>query len=465
MNLFQHQQEMLLAMGDNNRGIIQCPTGGGKTYTFVTDSRKHMQPGNVIVVVAPRLLLIEQLFSEFDKHLSDIDFLYREISSEGRKLQRDRRNLSFRITPPQSATTYIDQIKDTYRIAIKQQKPLVLFVTYDSLERVLKSGIPVEVTYYDEAHNAVSSDKFDTVKQFALMSKRNYFFTATPLFSPGHNPNASGMDNINVYGEIICQVNFNKLIERGVIVKPVIHIQKSDVALSAHKEVGVDFKTIEEVVDHYEDTYEGNHKILFCTRGTKSIKDLIDGGIVKWANSKGYRLFSTDSVNGKLVDGVKVKDNQFLELLNQTGDDKNQKMLVLHYSQIAEGIDIKSFTGLVFLRQSMSEIFTTQSIGRVIRSAPGKTQGIVTVIRHTDDTGEAMNLVDHIIGSLRNNGVPPEVFVTDEDGRGDSEEVVENISPTAQMMINQALINWEHSCLDKFFTEKVATKDPTEFVF
>ena len=79
----------------HDKGTIVIPTGGGKTFTMITDSRRFMQSGNVIVVVAPQLLLSQQLFTEFDKHLSDVDFMYRQISSEGKTFQRKRESLRF----------------------------------------------------------------------------------------------------------------------------------------------------------------------------------------------------------------------------------------------------------------------------------------------------------------------------------------------------------------------------------
>ena len=37
-----HQQDMLWSMDMNDKGIVHCPVGGGKTYTFITDSRKYL---------------------------------------------------------------------------------------------------------------------------------------------------------------------------------------------------------------------------------------------------------------------------------------------------------------------------------------------------------------------------------------------------------------------------------------
>ena len=76
LELRPHQQDMLKAMDLNPKGILHCPVGGGKTLTFITHSRKYLESGSkVLVVVAPQLLLSNQLFNEFDKHLKDIPYI------------------------------------------------------------------------------------------------------------------------------------------------------------------------------------------------------------------------------------------------------------------------------------------------------------------------------------------------------------------------------------------------------
>ena len=52
-------------MRDYDKGQIIVPTGGGKTLTMIEDARNELLYGKTIVVVAPRILLTEQLCSEF----------------------------------------------------------------------------------------------------------------------------------------------------------------------------------------------------------------------------------------------------------------------------------------------------------------------------------------------------------------------------------------------------------------
>ena len=448
MNLYPHQLEMLEALHSNNKGWLSCPTGGGKTFTFITDCRRFLSPGNVVVVVAPQLMLSNQLFNEFDTHLNDVDFLYRQISSEGKTFQRDRSKLKFRVIKPLSATTVVEDIRETYRIAQKVQKPLILFVTYDSLDRIIESMIPVDVAYYDEAHNATSSDHFNAVKFMSHHAKNNYFFTATPRYSTSRSVDGPGMDNVDVFGENIANVQFNTLVKQGVIVSPLIHLAKSDANLDKMDEVTVNMKTIHEVVTHYETQHSETqaHKILFCAQGTKAIQDLLRGGLQVWADSKGYKVLTIDSVNQGYVNGEKkVSKSEFIKRLNEYGTDPNQKLIVLHYAMLGEGIDVKGFTGVVFLRNTLSSIFATQSMGRVIRSAPGKKYGLVTIVQHESNTNESQELIRNIVNQLISQGVPVSEIFTETSGRGKEDEIVEDLNQELARRISNYALQWEHN--------------------
>lgn len=464
MKLFSHQIEILETLKKNKKGIIASPTGSGKTVSIINDCKRFLTAGNVILVVAPQLMLSEQLFNEFDTHLSDFDFYYRQVSSELKTFQRNRRNLKFRITPPKSPTTVVSEIRETYRIAQKLNKPLILFVTYDSLDRVVSSLIPVTVAYYDEAHNATSSDHFNSVKFMSNHSAHNYFFTATPRYTQSRSVDGPGMDNVSVYGEQIVNVLFRDLVKQGIIVSPLIHLLKSDADTNVMDETSINFKTIKEVVEHYETEHSDTkaHKILFCAQGTKSIQNLISSGLQEWASEKGYKVLSIDSVNKGYVDGdTKISKSEFIKTLNELGKDSDQKMIVLHYSMLGEGIDVKGFTGVVFLRNTLSQIFATQSIGRVIRSAPGKKYGIVTIVQHENNTNESYELIAQITKQLYEQGVPVSEIFTEVQGRGKCEETIEDLESDLKKRILDYTIQFEHINILK----EIMETDISEFCF
>ena len=63
ITLRPHQQEALEAMQQHDKGQVIIPTGGGKTLCMINDAKQQFDRvgSTTIVVVAPRILLAEQL--------------------------------------------------------------------------------------------------------------------------------------------------------------------------------------------------------------------------------------------------------------------------------------------------------------------------------------------------------------------------------------------------------------------
>ena len=74
MQLLDYQQRAVSALSNTTKGKIFIPTGGGKTLVMMTDAKNRIEKSNqlvTIVVVAPRILLANQLSDEFEKFLGD----------------------------------------------------------------------------------------------------------------------------------------------------------------------------------------------------------------------------------------------------------------------------------------------------------------------------------------------------------------------------------------------------------
>ena len=72
MPLRPHQSLALGAMANHTKGQIIVPTGGGKTKCMIQDAKRVFLTQDIatIVVVAPRILLAEQLCSEFMEEIN-----------------------------------------------------------------------------------------------------------------------------------------------------------------------------------------------------------------------------------------------------------------------------------------------------------------------------------------------------------------------------------------------------------
>ncbi|AFD02901.1 UvsW [Synechococcus phage metaG-MbCM1] len=78
MKLRPHQQRAFDTLQQYDIGKIIVPTGGGKTYIMIADLIEQMQQryDTTTVVVAPRILLANQLCAEFTEFVSDADIMH-----------------------------------------------------------------------------------------------------------------------------------------------------------------------------------------------------------------------------------------------------------------------------------------------------------------------------------------------------------------------------------------------------
>ena len=132
--------------------------------------RRHdvINNGTTTVVVAPRILLAEQLCSEF---LEIIDTAHTHVMHVHSGETHHYR------------TTNAEQIALFADCARTAGENLIIFTTYNSLERVQQADIEVNSIYFDEAHNSVQRNFYPATEHFSEVSDRCYFYTATPKHS------------------------------------------------------------------------------------------------------------------------------------------------------------------------------------------------------------------------------------------------------------------------------------------
>ena len=82
MELRDHQKKITQLMTTETKGKILVPTGGGKTMCMIHDAkwRFSIPVPQTIVVVAPRILLANQLCSEFLEHIDNVEVLHVPVS-------------------------------------------------------------------------------------------------------------------------------------------------------------------------------------------------------------------------------------------------------------------------------------------------------------------------------------------------------------------------------------------------
>ena len=360
MQLRPHQVRILERMQTYPKGQIIVPTGGGKTMCMIQDTAHVQQSkcGHTTVVVAPRILLAEQLCSEF---LEVITSTYTHVmhvhSGETHHF----------------STTNSEKIHVFANTARNMGEDCIIFTTYHSLHRVVDADIEVNTIYFDEAHNSVQRNFFGPTEHFAAESDRCYFFTATPKHSL--TINKPGMNDTAVYGQVLVNVPAPELVEGGYILPPKVVVKQLDMVQDKMKIWSRDCDFLMQTIDDQE-----TEKVLVCARTTKQIIGLLtDSDFALECAKRGMSWMTITSKTGAIIDGQKVNREVFFDTLNAWGKDPNKKFVVLHHSILSEGINVNGLESVIFLR-NMDYIGISQSIGRVIRLGDtSKTFGLVCV--------------------------------------------------------------------------------------
>jgi superfamily II DNA or RNA helicase len=342
IKLRPHQERGDVAMQQYNKGQLIYPTGGGKTLNMIMDAVRQFQSETpqTIVVVAPRILLAEQLSSEFLEHITTVAVLHVH-SGETHHF----------------STTKPAEIYNWCRRAYKHQ---LIFTTYNSLNRIQESGIDVDTIYFDEAHNSVKRNFFPATENFAANANRCYFFTATRKTSLTHSK--PGMNDVDVYGNIICRVSAPELVKGGYIVAPKIVAKRFQVMDGKQITAECDSSNLLETLDETD-----CKKILVCVKSAKQLINLVSQtDCITELQSRGYSYLYITSKTGAVVDGKKVDREVFFDTLNAWGKDTTKKFVCLHRSILSEGINVSELEAVVFLR-NMDVIEMVQTVGRVLR--------------------------------------------------------------------------------------------------
>jgi superfamily II DNA or RNA helicase len=352
ISLRPHQQTALDALTQHLKGICVFPTGGGKTNVGIFDALRVFQTDipKTVVVVAPRILLAEQLSSEYLEFITNASVLHVHSGETHH----------FSSTRPSVIHTWYETHNSRHKL---------IFTTYNSLQRLVDADVEVDTIYFDEAHNSVQRHFFPAVEHFSQEAKRCYFFTATPRYSATiFKP---GMNDVDVYGQIIAKVPAPELVEGGYIIPPKVITAPMRLSVKGEDIAQRDCEYLLQIIQ--ENPVD---KILVCAKATKHIIGLLsETDFAQQLEEAGYSVLHITSKHGAFIDGQKVNREVFFDTLNDWGKDADKKFVVLHHSILAEGINISALEAVVFLR-SMDVVGIGQTVGRTLRLHPADAAGI-----------------------------------------------------------------------------------------
>lgn len=385
-NLYDYQVEAVETTNKNDTGIISIFTGGGKTMIassiIATDIINNKNQYKLYVVNLPRILLSFQLLKDVYTFLNknNIESRYMFVHSGGKVNEKEMEEIRLNAENPLpysdiESTIKVEVIQQMMNKAKSQNLPLIIFSTYNSADKIeiarVKTNSEISIIVNDEAHYLVQEQFHDILH--ILKSKRNYFFTATMSFTPSDK--GRGMNNKELYGELLYKKTPLDAILMGKMVRPRLHIVTTDGVYNTD-----DYnKSLNKIIynsfiQHQDVLIKTNQspKLLITTKGTQDIR-----GFINPQNpSKYYKKLREDNVNiyvissvneiGARINNIPVNRTDFLKQLKSDGENPYTKMIVLHYDILAEGIDVSGFTGIMPLR-TLSKSKFLQTYGRCAR--------------------------------------------------------------------------------------------------
>jgi superfamily II DNA or RNA helicase len=351
MQLRPHQEEGLQTLSETDRGIVVMATGAGKTNIQIFDAVREFEKTEpqTIVVVAPKILLATQLSFEYGEFIKNAKCLH--VHTKKGKVKH------YHTTKAAIVKEWSELHKDHHRL---------IFTTYHSLKKICESGIKVDTYMFDESHNSTSAGFHEYVKSVSKKTKRCYHFTASPRFSM--TDKRAGM-NDPIYGGIIARAPASRLIEEGYILKPRV--------ISHHLE-WVEERTPQHDADDIISIIKENDlsKLLVCVKSTRNMMNMLsETDFAETLKDLGYNLLHITAQHGAFHNGEKIERDKFFKVLDELGKSSEEKYVILNYSILGEGINVKSLDSVLLMRQ-LNLIKLVQNIGRTLRISAEDSEAI-----------------------------------------------------------------------------------------
>ena len=440
--LLSHQQSALKAvtvgLQDADRGKLIMACGTGKTFTSLKIAEAMAGAGKRVLFLVPSLSLLSQSLTEWTQE-SAIPLHSFAVCSDsdvgkkrGRKEDDAVQTLAHELRFP--ATTDAKALAKSISARHDDDHMIVVFSTYHSIEVIRDAqhehGLgEFDLVVCDEAHRTTGAT-FDDQDESAFVrvhdadyirARKRMYMTATPRIyadtakavAERDNVALYSMDNEAWYGKQLFVITFSEAVKRGLLVdyKVIVlaveesHINRRLQKLlkdenntlkvdDAAKIVGC-WKALAKLGMHEDgsDTPEPMKRaVAFCQviepgKGgkthkvsSKEIAGMFQAVVEAYQDADeiedGARLTcQAEHVDGGMNAGEKEAKLDWLKA--PTPPDTCR--VLSNVRCLSEGVDVPALDAVLFLTPRNSQVDVVQSVGRVMRNAPGKKRGYVVL--------------------------------------------------------------------------------------
>ena len=460
----KHQNDAIDSIGDKKIGQITIPTGTGKTRVQIAihlmnmiENLKNGKVG-VHVIAAHRLLLCRQLMSEFKdmcfKCNLPFNVLYIGSSRvDDKEVFEKYFNQGVNSSNyEQTFTTTNNVVKEFYDKTMSVKRNLVIVSTYHSFDRMV--GIDkIDLTTFDEAHTTTSEDFTNNINLINNKIDKQYFFTATRKVC-GED---GGMNDIDMYGEVLHDVSPSEMIEAGEICKLKVHsmMLQDDGIEGIEKNETMLIRTIIEAFKEHKKHVKKHSckpesigaKMLVSTKGSEEMNMIQSNpDFQAFCRNNNIKFFSYSTEYGSFEDFVENSNrNEVYDHMVSLNNEDD--CILLHIDILTEGIDLPSITGVLLLRH-LNEIKLFQSIGRALRLlkedriklyngeiSPEDVDKfikpyayLILPLHFTEMNSSSAEMRNSIEKVIREYGVPKEEFLPPEEFGGEAKDYLDVIT-------------------------------------
>jgi predicted helicase len=498
--LRDHQREALeavkIGLADADRGKLVMACGTGKTFTGLKIAEELGGKGKLILYMVPSLALMSQTVREW-KNDSEDDFLAFSVcsdvkvgkrESDGDAIQFTVHDLAFPATT--NAGKIAQQVEDS-----DSEKMIVVFSTYQSIQVLTDAqkthGLPeFDWIICDEAHRTtgatIGADESNFVRIHSndnVAGKKRVYMTATPkIFGENakskakqHDVALASMDDPETFGELLFYRGFSWAVENNLLSDYKVIVLAVDEGLIS---AGVQNRLAESNEMKLDDAT----KIIGCYKALTK-HDLIGSDAENPIPMKRALAFCKGIDNSKMItkefaavvdeyrknDDIGDKSGPALDIqtrhvdgtynakqredcldwLKADIDDETCRILT-NARCLSEGVDVPALDAIIFMHPRKSQIDVVQSVGRVMRRAPGKEIGYVILpvaIPHGVAPEEALNdneryaVVWQILNALRAHDERLDGTINQAAIKGeDISDKIQIIGVTQEMLATTAIV-------------------------
>ncbi|OCX83831.1 damage-inducible protein [Acidithiobacillus thiooxidans] len=440
-SLREHQREALQAtlkgFETQDRGKLIMACGTGKTFTSLNIMERMVPEDGLTLFLAPSITLVSQTLREWaDQAQKPFDAFV--VCSDSKVGQEDEDMRTAELAYP--ATTSADRLANAIQ-KTRNNRRKVIFSTYQSIDVVIKAqrigNLPdFDLVICDEAHRTTgltlknkSEDDSDFVKvhQSALLrARKRLYMTATPrIYTEKTRKKADekeavlySMDDEAIYGPEFFNLSFGEAASRGILTEYkviIVAMREEDMAsianefnatykLDEKKGITVEFATRiigawkglsnhnVQVIDGADVTETSNAPAMkravgFCKsiKASEQVRDAFGKVVALALQEEGsedadspetphaFLQAKTRHVDGDMNMGERLTLLDWLKEEPESGSCH----LLTNARCLSEGVDVPALDAVIFFDARDSMVDIVQSVGRVMRKAPGKDFGYV----------------------------------------------------------------------------------------